>query len=286
MLEFHKLTLEDKQHFPTTSRYLAYNYYYSFARLWEDVIDLSLCKTERALYLKIGETNRFFMPITENLPLAMEELEEYCYKTKMPLVLEGVTSDEANFLKESGYTIKRNRDFDDYIYTSEKLINLKGRKLQSKRNHISRFEREYTYSIRTMNNPEIRKECYKMASTTWLAHQEDVTKEMTEELSALKKALDCWDELNFIGMIICIDHNLTAFTIGEIIDENMAIIHFEKGDTSYQGVYSVINQLFCSQYLSDVKYVNRQEDAGVAGLRKAKLSYKPDLMVEKYKVVQ
>jgi hypothetical protein len=66
----------------------------------------------------------------------------------------------------------------------------------------------------------------------------------------------------------------------------MAIVHFEKGDTSYVGIYSVINQLFCSQYLSDVKYVNRQEDAGVPGLRKAKRSYRPNLMGEKYRVTK
>lgn len=87
-------------------------------------------------------------------------------------------------------------------------------------------------------------------------------------------------------MLVCVDHHLTAFTVGEIIDNDMAIVHFEKGDTSYIGIYSVINQLFCSQYLSDVKYVNRQEDAGVPGLRKAKESYRPDLMVEKYRVTR
>jgi hypothetical protein len=133
-----------------------------------------------------------------------------------------------------------------------------------------------------MSKQEIREECYHMASTIWLNNQDEITIEMQEELAALRNAFNYWDELGFVGMIICIDHNLTAFTVGEIIDSEMAIIHFEKGDTSYHGVYSVINQLFCSQYLSDIRYINRQEDAGVAGLRKAKLSYIPDLMVEKY----
>ena len=62
-------------------------------------------------------------------------------------------------------------------------------------------------------------------------------------------------------MVICIDHHLSAFTVGEIIDNEMAIIHFEKGDTSFSGIYSVINR-FCS-IPADVRYINRQEDAGV-----------------------
>jgi len=125
-----------------------------------------------------------------------------------------------------------------------------------------------------------------MASTTWVDTKNSNTKEIQDELRAMRLAFDNWDALGLVGMLVCVDHHLTAFTVGEIIDDQLAIVHFEKGDTSYIGIYSVINQLFCSQYLSDVKYVNRQEDAGVEGLRKAKLSYKPDLMVEKYRVTR
>ena len=282
MLDLHIFTPADREYFPKTAKYLAYNYYYSFARLWSEAVDLKVAKTDTAFYLRVREDNRFFLPITDNLPLAMEELEEHCYKLGKPLELVGVPTDEALQLKEMGYNIQRMRNFDDYVYSSEKLIKLSGRKLQSKRNHISQFERNYTYSIMSMSKQEIREECYHMASTIWLNNQNEITIEMQEELAALRNAFNYWDELGFVGMIICIDHNLTAFTVGEIIDSEMAIIHFEKGDTSYHGVYSVINQLFCSQYLSDIRYINRQEDAGVAGLRKAKLSYIPDLMVEKY----
>jgi hypothetical protein len=284
MLDFHQPSINDKQYFPTTTRYYPYHYYYSFVQLWGSVIDLSIAKTETALYMRLKDENRFLLPITDDLPKAMEELEEHCYFIGKPLQLEAVPVKEALELKEMGYKIEKVRNLFDYLYESEKLIKLSGRKLQSKRNHISQFERNYTYSVLPMSKVAIREECYEMASTTWFENKDLITDEMRDELKALRSAFDHWDELNLIGIVVCVDHNLTAFTVGEIIDEEMAIIHFEKGDTSYHGIYSVINQLFCSQYLSDVKYINRQEDAGVPGLRKAKLSYRPDMLVEKYRV--
>lgn len=286
MLEFHTPSPADKHLFPDHSKHLAYEYYYSYVALWADAIGITICKTDTALYMHLEEDDCFLLPITDDLPSAMQELEEHCRETGQRFLLECVPSKEAAQLKAMGYQAEHVRNLDDYLYESEKLIKLPGKKLQSKRNHINQFEKHYTYSVRTLNTKELRDECYRMASTTWLDGKDCTTKEIRDELGALKRALDDWDELNFKGILVCVDHNLTAFTIGEIIDEEMAIVHFEKADTSYKGIYSVINQLFVSEYLSDVHYVNRQEDAGIAGLRKAKLSYKPDLMVEKYRVTK
>jgi hypothetical protein len=286
MLEFYEPSFADKHLFPTDSRYKAYQYYFSFSVLWKEAVGLTICKNDTALYLHLREDDCFLLPVTDDLPKAMAELEEHCKESGQRFQLECVPAAEAKRLEEMGYTVEHTRNLDDYLYKSEKLIKLSGRKLQAKRNHISQFERAYTYSIRHLSSPAMREECYQMASTTWLNAQNCETKEIQDELVALRNTFDNWDELGFVGMLVCIDHHLTAFTVGEIIDDEMAIVHFEKGDTSYVGIYSVINQLFCSQYLSDVTYVNRQEDAGVPGLRKAKRSYRPDLMVEKFRVTR
>jgi hypothetical protein len=286
MLEFYEPSPKDRHLFPHDSRYQAYQYHYSFSVLWKEVVGLTICKTDTAFYLHLAEDDCFLLPVTEDLPAAMAELEAHCRESGQRLQLECVPRKEAQELQAMGYTAEHIRNLDDYLYTSEKLIKLSGRKLQAKRNHISQFERAYTYSVRHLSTKEMREECYTMASTTWLDAQSSTTKEIKDELVALRNTFDNWDELGFVGMLVCVDHHLTAFTVGEIIDDGMAIVHFEKGDTSYIGIYSVINQLFCSQYLSDVTYVNRQEDAGVPGLRKAKLSYRPDLMVEKYRVTK
>lgn len=286
MLEFHKVSLADKPVFPSYSKHLAYEYFFSYAVIWEEAIGLTICKTDTALYMHLDVDDCFLLPITDDLPKAMAELEAHCQESGQRFVLMCVPTEEALELQKMGYTIEHIRDLDDYLYESKKLISLSGKKLQAKRNHISQFERHYTYTVRPLTTKELREECYRMATTTWLESKDEETREMDDEMRAIRRAFDHWDELNLVGLMVCVDNHLTAFTVGEKIDDQMAIVHFEKGDTSYIGIYSVINQLFVSQYLSDVKYVNRQEDAGIEGLRRAKLSYHPDLMVEKYKVTK
>ncbi len=286
MLEFHTPSEEDRPLFPKESTYFAYEYYYSYSVIWGEAIGLTLCKTDTALYMHLAVDDVFLLPITDDLPKAIAELEQHCKESGQRFQLECVPTEEALELKKLGYTAEHVRELDDYLYESQKLIKLSGRKLQSKRNHISQFERKYTYSVRPLRTVEERDECYRMASTTWLENQDEISEEIKAELGALRRTFDNWDSLGLVGILICVDHHLTAFTVGEIIDEKLAIVHFEKGDTSYSGIYSVINQLFCSMYLSDVQYINRQEDAGVPGLRKAKLSYKPDLMVEKFRITR
>ena len=286
MLDFYPPTLADKDLFPKYSRYLAYNYYYSYVHLWSEQIAITIAKNETALYMHLRDDDCFHLPITDDLPKAMSELEAHCARTGLRFQLECVPETEALKLRELGYSIQHTPDFDDYLYESSNLTRLSGRKLQAKRNHISQFERTYTYTVRSLSKPEMREECYEMASTRWLENHGEVDQSIINELRAIRRTFDNWDELGFVGMLVCVDNELTAFTVGEIIDERLAIVHFEKGDTSYHGVYSVINQLFVSEFLRDVKYVNRQEDAGIDGLRKAKLSYQPDLMVKKYRVTK
>ncbi len=286
MLHFYTPSFADKPLFPSYSKYFAYEYFFSYSVLWKEAIGLTICKTDTALYMHLDVDDCFLLPITDDLPKAIAELEAHCSESGQRFHLECVPLEQALELEKMGYTIEHVRALDDYLYESEKLIHLRGRKLQAKRNHISQFERNYTYSVRSLSTKEMRDECYTMASTTWVDTKNSNTKEIQDELRAMRLAFDNWEALGLVGMLVCVDHHLTAFTVGEIIDDQLAIVHFEKGDTSYIGIYSVINQLFCSQYLSDVKYVNRQEDAGVEGLRKAKLSYKPDLMVEKYRVTR
>ncbi|MDT4763169.1 phosphatidylglycerol lysyltransferase domain-containing protein [Sphaerochaeta sp. PS] len=286
MLEFHIPSEKDRDLFLTESKYLAYEYYYSYSVIWGDAIGLTICKTDTALYMHLAVDDVFLMPVTDNMQKAMQDLEEHCKQSGQRFQLECVPTEQALEMEKLGYTIEHIRNLDDYVYESDKLIKLSGRKLQSKRNHISQFERKYTYSVRPLRTEQEREECYRMASTTWLENHDEGNEDIKTELGALRRTFDNWDHLGLVGILICVDHHLTAFTVGEIIDNNLAIVHFEKGDTSYIGIYSVINQLFCSMYLSDVHYINRQEDAGVEGLRKAKLSYRPDIMVEKYRIVR
>ena len=102
------------------------------------------------------------------------------------------------------------------------------------------------------------------------------------EKTALENALTHFDALELKGGVILVEGKVVAFSIGERLNEDTALIHFEKADTDYRGAYPIINQEFVKHAWSDVTYINREDDMGIEGLRKAKLSYQPDMMVEMY----
>ncbi|MFA6845696.1 MAG: phosphatidylglycerol lysyltransferase domain-containing protein [Sphaerochaetaceae bacterium] len=283
MLEFHVPSLSDKQYFTVGSSLLAYEYQFSYCMLWQETDRITVCKTEVAFYIHNNAQGAFLLPITEHLDKALVELEDFCMQTDTPFVLECVPKEQALALKQEGFHIEHTRDLDDYLYSGEKLVTLSGKHLQSKRNHISQFKRDYSYTVSFLTEKDIP-DCLAL-DWLWIQKNED-EKETREERIAIKRAFKYWKEIGFIGAVIRIEGKLVAFTIGEIIDSRLAISHFEKADVNYLGIYSVINQEYASLFLKDIQYVNRQEDVGLEGLRRSKLSYHPLLMVEKYKVTK
>ena len=111
------------------------------------------------------------------------------------------------------------------------------------------------------------------------------SQDLLDEDRAIYEALTNYQVLGFRGGAILIDSNVEAFALGEKLNENTAVIHIEKANPEIPGLYAAINQRFCAQEWAEVRYVNREQDLGIEGLRKAKLSYHPDHLVEKYTVI-
>lgn len=280
---FHQPTLADQSLFTVGSSLLAYEYQFSYCMLWEPTDHITIAKTDTALYVHNQVQDAFLYPITDDIDAALSELNAYCKETGTRFALECVPKEQAQELEQKGYHIEHTRNLDDYLYSGQKLVTLSGKHLQSKRNHISQFRRDYTYEAQPLTKADIPD----VLNLDWCWKQSNTDdKETEQERSAIRRALTYWEELGFIGTTIRIDGKLVAFTIGEIVDKTLAISHFEKADTSYMGVYSVINQAYAEMYLADILYVNRQEDVGLEGLRKSKLSYHPVMMVEKYIVTE
>ncbi|MFA6689301.1 MAG: DUF2156 domain-containing protein [Sphaerochaetaceae bacterium] len=284
-MQFHIPVAEDKQAYERLCREiscLAYEYRFSFLWLWKDSGDFSICIEDDAAYLYSAKFKLFLAPITKDMHEALDRLYAYCKKTDKPCILTSVPQNVVDLIKDDPrYMIERSRELDDYVYTSEKLISLSGKKLQAKRNHISQFERDCSFTFNELTKNDFE-EC--LALDDFWNSQHDASSEVRAERIALETAFRDWDMLGFIGAVIRVDGKVEAFTVGEIVDETEAIVHFEKGNTECHGIYPTINRLFCARFLSKVKYVDRQEDMGLESLRKAKMSYHPDLMVEKYTV--
>lgn len=190
------------------------------------------------------------------------------------------------------FRIEPVRDMFDYVYNSADLISLSGKKYQPKRNFLSRFKKGYDWSYETIDsaNPELctkqLKECMRM-NEEWCAMNDCIHNiSMKKEVCAIRKSIRDFIPLKLRGALLMADGRIVAYTIGERLNSDTFIVHAEKAFYNITGAYPAINQMFAEHEASGLAYINREDDAGDEGLRKAKLSYHPAFMVEKYLAVR
>ncbi len=182
------------------------------------------------------------------------------------------------------FAFSYNRDYSDYIYLVEDLMYLKGKKFHGKRNHINQFlkNNEFTYEPMT---PENIPECREMNEKWKEQNDSGDSRSLETELRAVDMAFRYFEKFGFVGGLIRIRGEVAAFTIGERLNSDTFVSHIEKAYHDIQGLYPMINQQFALNCMEGYKYVNREEDMGVEGLRKAKLSYNPVIILEKNEAV-
>jgi len=186
-----------------------------------------------------------------------------------------------NHVDPDRYQIVYDRDNSDYVYLAENLINLPGNKFHRKKNHVNRFRKNYDFEYWRLDEE---------SADSFLGLQEDWCElrkciddpDLLQEDRAVYEALSHYRDLDFRGGAISINSKVEAFALGESLNPDTAVIHIEKANPEIPGLYAAINQLFCAKEWSGVKYINREQDLGLDNLRKAKESYYPDHMVEKY----
>ena len=179
------------------------------------------------------------------------------------------------------YGVNLDRDNSDYVYLTQDLINLSGRKYHRKKNHLNQFIKGYRFDYRPMDK-DLVSSCLEMQES-WCQMRECVEQpDLLSEDFAVHEALTRFEDLDYQGGAIVIDSKVEAYALGEPLNRETAVIHIEKANPDIPGLYAVINQRFCSNVWADMTYINREQDLGSDGLRKAKESYYPHHMVEKY----
>lgn len=204
-------------------------------------------------------------------------MKDTCGKARFILMNEEEAKEVATLFGNS-FVIKEDPDNADYVYESESLISLKGKKLHQKRNHLNGFLNTYDFTYERLTSAN-REECLTLFQN-WL-HVVKEDKAGFSEAATLR-LLDYIDQLGVTMGGIRIDGRLVAFSAGEAITDDMALIHIEYADTSIRGIFNGINQQFVLHEWKDYRYINREEDMGLPGLRRAKQAYRPVRMVEKY----
>jgi hypothetical protein len=202
---------------------------------------------------------------------------------KAPRVERADSRLAAELADQPGFILEPLRDHDDYVYRSEDLITLAGPKYQAQRNHIHQVERSRAFSYEPLKERHLSA-CLDLAES-WCDFKrcaEDLS--LLGEWEAVRASLRNFHDLNLEGGVILIDNRVEAFTLGELLNKETAVIHIEKANPAVSGLYAVINREFCLNSWSRVPFVNREQDLGVPGLRTAKMSYHPHRLVEKFRI--
>ncbi|MGN0379055.1 MAG: DUF2156 domain-containing protein [Butyrivibrio sp.] len=217
----------------------------------------------------------------------INDIEEDARQTGEKMMISNISDEMVHRLGsdmvgqlEFGY----DRSFSDYIYLTESLITLSGSKLHGKKNHLNKFLKTYDFTYERIGRENIE-ECRQMKNE-WAALKGEDDDEFREELHVIDRAFDAYDIFDFRGGLIRIDGKVVAFTFGEPVSRDTFVTHFEKAYEDIPGLYQAINQQFAANELAGFTYVNREDDVGIEGLRRAKLSYRPVMMCDKYYAVK
>ncbi|SNR64647.1 hypothetical protein SAMN04488503_0583 [Humidesulfovibrio mexicanus] len=175
------------------------------------------------------------------------------------------------------------RDHFDYVYSVPELMELKGNRFHKKKNLLNQFEKANIFEYTPMQDDCVEEVLDMQAE--WHGWQEHPSEALEAENEAISRVLKSFDRMGaLIGGTIRVAGKVIAYTVGEQLDRDTIVIHFEKGDTRFKGVYQAINKHFLAAQQGRFTLVNREQDLGDEGLRKAKLSYNPVQFMKKYEV--
>ncbi|WP_231969073.1 phosphatidylglycerol lysyltransferase domain-containing protein [Thermoanaerobacterium sp. RBIITD] len=279
------LSLDDKNLFenyftkypPLISEYTFTNLY-----MWNhkynikyDIIDDCLC---------MASDNTIFPPVgpAENILSAFDKFYKMLKSDNNEIYLERFDKDTACKISEIyGIEMLHDEDNFDYVYNTNDLINLFGRKYHSKKNHINKFLKTYGYSIEEISINNVN-ECLKFTEN-WISSKGiNENSGILSEFEAIKRVFDNYKYFNIKGIVLRIDGKIEAYSFGERLNPDTAVTHIEKANSEVPDAYAFINMSF-AKIMSNYNYINREQDLGLPGLRKAKQSYHPIKMIYKFK---
>lgn len=253
--------------------------------MWRDYFNIEYLIKDESLFFKLDlaeRKNMFTFPIGIDFRKNIEFLKKYSTLNNLPLIFSIISDKELSILKENYeiVDIKNERAWEDYFYLSEDLIELKGRKFNTQRNHINKFIRTYPeYQL-----VEINKDNINLAIDFLINFYKEYEKTSSisiEEKNITFELLDNYFKYNMLGGMLKVDDKIIGISVGEIINDTL-FIHTEKADRNYLGVYQMLNNEFAKHYGENTTYINREEDVGDEGLRRAKLMYNPVELLKKY----
>ena len=230
-----------------------------------------------------------FQPLCtpEKIPAAITkviELFKDCGQSLKFVGLEKFFIEELAKYPNANFEISSDRNNSDYVYLAQDLINLSGRKYHGKKNHLNQFYKDYPTAEYLPITAENIPQCRDVLNNWYDLHRAENPEDefLCYEQAAIHEIFDNFDYFKLKGGAILLGGKIVAFTFGEKLNSDTAVIHVEKADPTIRGAYTAINQNFIANEWADMTYINREEDMGLEGLRQAKESYRPVKMIDKF----
>ncbi|MHC1760364.1 MAG: DUF2156 domain-containing protein [Negativicutes bacterium] len=294
-MNFKSIELGDKPVFDRAFNRRYYdNSWFTFTNLliWRENYSTAWALQDESLFVRLQANGLIyflpaFTPPEKSFVLAVDAVVQQSQVYGDKFLMKGLSPEMCSEVETAWpgrFRMEPQREYFDYLYRAEDLRTLAGRKYHSKRNFVNRFRAEHSdwqYEPLTTDSGE---DCLQVAAA-WCENRNcDADAVLSGEYRAIEEALQHFDVLGLRGGIIRLAGRPVAFSFGEMLNADTMVIHMEKADPSVQGLYAMINQECCRNAWGDVQFINREEDMGEDGLRKAKESYYPVRLVEKYKI--
>ncbi len=223
-----------------------------------------------------------FFPVGPGLESSeLRELLDIFLKTdkESQLILIPENWRETNPDLENFFSLKEERDWADYVYAVDQMVNLSGKKLAKKKNLVSQFVRTYP-EYHVLPVTPAKHEVILRFTEKWKRERNAEGIYLNTEFQAIRNTLELWDEMPVDGIIVCHQNKISAYSIFSPINAGMATIHFEKFDPDMKGSAQLINWETARHLQGSYTWINREQDMGLEGLRQAKLTYQPEFMVK------
>lgn len=262
---------------------------YSFANLWSwaDVYGLEWAFSDALVWIRQNRPEQvFWAPVGDWRQADWAALKERLFPggqefVRIPEALADIWTEALGEQMAAG----KERDQWDYLYDARELRELRGNRFHKKKNLLNQFKKKNSYVYAEMDT-EMADRAMALQDDwcTWRICES--SEQLEAENRAIMKTLSAWGQLkNLFGACLFVDDLIVAYTVGEMLAADTLLVHFEKACPQYKGAYQAINQLFLSHQSEEkVRWVNREQDSGDEGLRKAKLSYNPVAFVKKYRI--
>ena len=287
MLDFKKLTTDDieivRPYF-TYSRSNNCDNTVGGSVMWSDYFNTRYTIVERTLVFVVsfpGYGECFTVPIGESVGYVLSLICNECKEKSIPMQFVAATERDITVV-EKKYDVEKviMPEWSDYVYEAQDLINLSGRKYHGQKNHMNYFKKTFpNYSYEEISDNNIGE--IKLFLTEFAKTESKESMIFEEELKKTFEVLDNNDKYKFFGVLLRVDGKIIAFSMGEKVNHTL-FAHIEKADKNYRGSYPMIMNEFARRFGSDMKYINREENAGDKGLESSKLQYHPCTILNKH----